>query len=236
MAALSTIVLAVAVWLAADWPRLPSGVLTPANAAGDVPEIMVAPLAASGLPDHKDQLDLLQGDIQSALARFRLIKVLVDEPSAASSPAKSAADYRLVGTVQNLQLRYSLIDDRSELVWSQAWQIGTAQQLAAARATIATEVVKALLSPRRRGAHARDRQEPMPPSRSALCANEIRNGPCSAVPVRRLQRAIACLERETAADPYWALGFPDLAALYGRQFEYGWGPLWARATPCSNGR
>jgi len=193
-------------------------------AALAMPLVDVEPIVTVGAARPPFDAEVLRQKVQSALARFDDVRVQLDQAAASGT---AAADYRLAATfdardTDGAQLSYRLIDnvDRS-VVWSKTYPNFGAGGPLAAEETFLLDLMSALLGPdgviqpnerRKRAAGA-----PIDPRYSCLL---------DAYDYWHRYRAEmhahvrACLERLTATDPDFALGFAGLTYVYVREHYF----------------
>ncbi|HUI96647.1 MAG TPA: hypothetical protein VLX44_12895 [Xanthobacteraceae bacterium] len=201
-----------------------------------MPTIEIEALHVVGTPDRGDiAAASLTESIKNAFARFDTINVASDSPPAGASgaalPAAARADYRLSGTIEyadsGTTLRFQLVDTAEGTI---AWT----RSIAAARSSgdpgaaedrVVVTLTEALLqSYGVIRAHDRAKQLAAPVGDPRYrCVLEAAESFRSFRPADHA-RARACLERLTAADPSFAVGFEFLAALDIREYAYARGP------------
>ena len=227
--------------------RVPAGVATPAAepaseivlAPGNgMPTLRVAPFVVLGIPDTRViAAETLGSKICDAFALFDIVNVTVAAPSnprPAPPPGASApphrSDYRLDGTVEYrgtglVDLRFKLIDESdATVIWSRAFEKLSDQGSHDIERKIILELATVVVQPfgvisandraKRLGTNVLD------PRYGCLIAagDALRSfDPAAHVRARR------GLERLTALDPNFAVGFSILAALYGREYLTGFG-------------
>ena len=202
------------------------GRLSPGNG---MPTLLVQAfdvIVAAGTPTISSAA--LHEKLCDAFARFDTINV-VSSAAAATAPIANA-DFVLSGSVENrddgaTSVRFRLLDSRDGVVvWSRGFdRLATAGGAAAAEDAIVTELAAVLVQPfgvirshewiRHLAGGDGD-----PRYRSIVEASESFR---SFDPAQH-KRAREALERLTKADPGFASGFSYLAAIYFREFQYGY--------------
>ena len=162
-----------------------------------------------------------------AFARFDTINIVDAE---AQSDAGTASDYQLAGSVEcrddgTTSIRFRLLDtsDRT-FVWARAFeQLNLGGNRAAAEDSIVTELAAVLVQPF--GViRANDRVRHLasaagdPRYRAIVEASES----FRSFDAAQHRRARLSLERLTAADPGFSVGFAYLAGIYFRSYQYGY--------------
>lgn len=214
-----------------DAPPATTTALDPAAASrlppgNGMPTIYIEPLRVTGTP-RPDQIAAasLTDKIRDAFARFDTINV-------ASEPRPAAdAGYRLAGSLEYGEtattLRFQLIDTaQSTIAWSRSFDYpAAAADQDAAEDTIVVGLTNTLLQSygvirARDRAHQLAAPDGDPRYRCMLeAADSLR------FPDRSLHEgARACLERLTALDPSFAVGFEYLALIYYREDALGLPP------------
>jgi len=210
-------------------PRgLPSG--------NGMPTIEIEALRVVGTPGPRDiAARSLTDSIKDAFARFDTINVASESPPAGASgatlPAAVRADYRLSGTIEYADsgtiLRFQLIDTAaSTIAWTRTIEAGRINgDPGAAEDRVVVALTEALLQSYgviRARDHAKQLAAPVGDPRYR-CVLEAAESFRSFRPTDH-QRARACLDRLTATDPSFAVGFEFLAALDIREYAYARGP------------
>lgn len=163
-----------------------------------------------------------------AFARFDTINIISGADQ--SAEAGASYNYRLNGSVEfrddgTTNVHFRLLDSRDgTVVWSRVFErLTTAGGRGAAEDAIVTELAAILLQPygviraHERVRHlATDAGDPR-----YRCIVEASESFRSFDPTQHVQ-ARACLEHLTASDPSFASGFSYLAAIYFREFQYGY--------------
>ena len=200
-----------------------------------MPVLSVQPFEVAGTPGPRSiSATALQQMLSDAFARFDLVNIVDEAANGARSrapgvagPAESPVDYRLFGSAdyddETTHLRFRLVDAADgNVVWTRALDIAASADPAAAQEAIVRELAASLVQPF--GvifAHGRAKSLAAgigdPRYRCLLEAAESFR---SFDPAQH-RHARACLERLTAVDPSFALGFSYLAALYVREYLYG---------------
>ncbi|HML13617.1 MAG TPA: hypothetical protein VK456_09945 [Xanthobacteraceae bacterium] len=204
------------------------GALPPGNG---MPVLLVEPFEVTGTPGPRSlSAASLHATLSDAFARFDLVNIVWD--AAAGRPARGAAgvriDYRMAGSVEyhqdgGVRLRFRLIDAAAgSVVWTRELEVAASDQPMDAQERIVRELAATLVQPfgvifahgraKSLGAGTGD-----PRYRCLLEAAESFR---SFDPAQHL-RARTCLERLTALDPSFGLGFSYLSALYVREYLYG---------------
>ncbi|MGC1467507.1 MAG: hypothetical protein WA792_17450 [Pseudolabrys sp.] len=162
-----------------------------------------------------------------AFARFDTINIAVEAGNPGHEPV---SDYRLNGTLESRDdgtttVRFRLVDMANRtVVWSRAFErTATAGGRADAEDAIVTELAAVLVQPfgviR---AHERLRHlatgDGDPRYRCIVEASES----FRSFDPGQHAHARACLERLTSANPGFSIGFAYLAAIYFREFQYGY--------------
>ncbi len=218
----------------------PSAVRPPGEAlAGNgLPVLAIEPFDVAGAPSARSVLAAsLRGQLADAFARFDLANIVGDAPqrvagTAAAPPSTvRRIDYRFGASVEYgadgaARIGLRLVDAvRGDVIWSQMFErVGPAEDRAAAEEAIVRQVAPALMQPF--GviyAYGRSRIVATgggdPRYRCLIDAAESFR---SFDPAQHAQ-ARACLERTTASDPSFAVGFSYLTAIYLREYQYGIG-------------
>jgi TolB-like protein/tetratricopeptide (TPR) repeat protein len=228
-----------------EWSSSPSA--TSATPAGDdrgalaalhpgngLPTLLVQPFEILGTADPRSiSAPVLHDRISDAFSRFDLVNVIWDpmlggaDSGSAPSPPRQPVDYRLIGSVQYVpgaaSIRFRLIDAIDDaVIWARVFdeRVGDNDQQTAAGA-IVRELTATLVEPfgviyayGRRQAATRGIGDPR--YRCLLDAIETFRSFDS----RQTLQARSCLERLTAVDPTFALGWTYLAALHLREYFY----------------
>jgi tetratricopeptide (TPR) repeat protein len=158
--------------------------------------------------------------IRDAFSRFDTINILLDPKDS------HRVDYRLLGSIDyhpTATLRFRLLDTADgNIVWSQAFDRilvtsdGVAEQEIVLRLAAALVQSYGFIRSRDRAKHlASDQGDPR-----YRCVLEASDALRSQEPAQ-YDRARACLERLTAIDPGFAVGFSYQAVIYYRDFLYG---------------
>jgi TolB-like protein len=220
-----------------DWSRGPdssaarpaspitSEALRPGNG---LPTLLVAPFETAGTAGARDlSAASLHDRISDAFARFDLVNVLwepMTEP-AAQPASPNHADYRLIGVVDYrpgaFHLQFRLIDTADgTVVWSRLFEERSGDRdIEISEDAIVRELATTLVQPfgvifaheERRAATAVDPR--------FHCLLETIESFRSFSPAQT-EEARACLERFTARDPGFALGWSYLAAIDLRAYLY----------------
>jgi tetratricopeptide (TPR) repeat protein len=196
-----------------------------------MPILLVDPFEVIGTPGPRSVSAVsLHAMLSDAFARFDLVNIVWD--SAAGSPPRAPSDarvdYRMAGSAEYhedgaVRLRFRLIDAADgNVVWTRELEVAAADQPNDAQERIVRELAATLVQPfgvifthgraKSLGAGIGD-----PRYRCVLEAAESFRSFDSG----QHSRARACLERLTVLDPSFALGFSYLAALYVREYLYG---------------
>jgi len=199
-----------------------------------MPVLLVEPFETTGTPASRSvSAASLHAMISDAFARFDLVNIVWE--SAAASPSRAAVDaridYRMAGSAEyredgSVCLRFRLIDAaHGNVVWTRELEIAASEDPAAAQEQVVRELAASLVQPfgvifthgraKSLGAGVGD-----PRYRCLLEAAESFRSFDSA----QHSRARAGLERLTALDPSFGVGFTYLAALYIREYLYGLDP------------
>ena len=208
-------------------PATTSATETPAASGlppgNGMPTIYIEPLRVAGTPGpHQIAAASLTDKISDAFARFDTINV-------ASEPRPAAdAGYRLAGSLEYGEtattLHFQLIDTaENTIAWSRSFDYpAAAADQDAAEDTIVVELTNTLLQSygvirARDRAHQLAAPDGDPRYRCVLeAADSLR------FPDRSLhERSRACLEKLTARDPSFAVGFEYLALIYYREDALG---------------
>ncbi|HZQ13771.1 MAG TPA: hypothetical protein VFB31_13275 [Pseudolabrys sp.] len=172
-------------------------------------------------------IDVLYDKLCDAFARFDTINIVT---AAGHSPESPSHDYELGGSIETSDdrvttVRFRLTDSADKnIIWSRAFERPmTHGGSAAAENKIITELAAILLQPfgviR---AHERVRHLASNVGDPRYrCIVESSESFRSFEPAQHLH-ARASLERLTAADPSFAIGFAYLAAIYFREYQYGY--------------
>jgi hypothetical protein len=214
---------------AAAPPAEPAGeTLPPGNG---MPVLLVQPFDVVGTAGPRGlSAASLHAMLSDAFARFDLVNIVWESPEAAGS-ARAATDaridYRLVGSVDYLEstvcLRFRLMDaGDGGVVWTRELEVAASEEPGAAQERIVRELAATLVQPfgvifahgraKSLGAGVGD-----PRYRAVLDAAESFR---SSDPMQHA-RARTDLERLTRLDPSFGVGFSYLAALYVREYLYG---------------
>jgi len=206
------------------------GNLQPGNG---MPTLLLQPFELLTAPASQSvSAATLHDKLCDAFARFDTINIVSGSPDAAAPavPSNQSADYRLMGSVEyrddgTTSVRFRLLDNGDgTVVWARVFErLTTTGGRAAAEDAIVTELAATLVQPfgviR---AHERTRHlaggAGDPRYRSVVEASESFR---SFDPAQHA-RARAGLEYLTSIDPSFASGFSYLAALYFREFQYGY--------------
>jgi adenylate cyclase len=199
-----------------------------------MPTIYIEPLRVSGTPSPGGlRPALLYGRINDAFARFDTVNVVqaVGQPVSttgtageAASSSEVRADYRLSGAIDHRDAQTSvlfrLIDTaEGSVVWSRLFERVSAADDGLAEEGIVVSLANALLQSY--GViRARDRSKHLASNAGDpryRCILEAADALRSMDPAVR-DRARDCLERLTALDPGFAVGFAFLAMTYNREF------------------
>lgn len=218
-------------------PQAPAPlVLQPGNG---MPTLRIAPFVVIGTPDTRVVApETLGSKLSEAFALFDIINIMVAAgpnnraaPAGAPPAASSRSDYRLDCTIeyrgnQTIDLRFKLVDESdATVIWSRLFdKIPLAENNAEVEFKIILELATALIEPYGViGAHDRARRLASgtvdPRYRCLLDAGEAFRSFDPAAHAR----ARECLERVTAIDPTFAIGFSYLSALYSREYLAGFG-------------
>jgi tetratricopeptide (TPR) repeat protein len=195
--------------------RLPPG--------NGMPTIYIAPLRVLGAPSRGAiSAAALTDKIRDAFAPFDTVNVAFDPPPAA------APDYRLVGTIayreDAVTLRFELIATAENTVaWSRSFDFPAAAEPGAAEDGVVVALTSELLQSYgviRARDRARQLASPAGDPRYR-CVLEAADS------LRFLDRALherarTCLERLTALDPSFAVGFEFLSLVYYREYALGY--------------
>lgn len=204
-----------------------AAMLQPGNG---MPSIYIEPLRVSGTPaDQALSVDTLAEKIGDSFARFDTINV-VYSPRTASTDVpvtEPRADYRLAGAVEygsdNANVQFRLIDvAEGNVVWSRSFDRIAPSDKGVAEEQIVFALADSLLQSY--GViRSRDRAKQLvsnvgdPRYRCVLeAADSIRT-----LNAAEHERAKACIDHLTAADPSFAIGHTFLAILYGREYLFG---------------
>src|SRR5689334_12663883 len=221
----------------------PDSAPTSARPSNGMPVLEVEALHVLGAPGQGDIApESLTETIKDAFARFDTINVASQSPpaeeglGAVNAAPRSRADYRLTGSVEygdhGAVLRFQLIDAREgTIAWSRRLTTERGDP-PAAESRVVVALTDALLQSYgviRARDHAKQLASPTgdPRYRCVLEAAESFRSYAAA----DHERARGCLERLTAAEPSFAVGFEFLAAIYYREYALGLGgPRDDRAT------
>jgi TolB-like protein len=204
-----------------------------------MPTIYIEPLQVTGAPSPGDVTPtLLYGKIYDAFARFDTVNVVqgagqpVSTAGSSGEAAPSAAlraDYRLSGAIEyrdaQTSVLFRLIDTaEGNVVWSRLFERISAADDGITEKGIVVSLANALLQSY--GViRARDRSKHLASNTGDpryRCILEAADAVRSMDPTVR-DRARDCLQRLTALDPSFAVGFAFLAITHNREFvqEYG---------------
>jgi TolB-like protein len=210
--------------------RVTLAALRPGNG---LPALLVQPFEIVGTADPRSiSAPVLHDRISDAFSRFDLVNVIWDpmlggaDGDRAPSPPRQLVDYRLIGTVQYApdaaSVRFRLIDATNDaVVWSRLFdeRVGDNDQQTVADA-IVRELTATLVEPfgviYAYGLRQAARGIGDPRYRCLLDAIETFRSFDS----RQTLQARSCLERLTAVDPVFALGWTYLASLHLREYFY----------------
>jgi tetratricopeptide (TPR) repeat protein len=209
-------------------PLVPAtaGKVAPGNG---MPTLLVQPFSVLGIPGMQaDTSAALHDKFCDAFARFDTVNIVSGVGDTVGSSA--GFNYQLMGSVEyreneTANVRFRLIDTSDgTVVWSRVFErLTTTGGRAAAEDAIVTELAATLLQPfgviraHERVRHlATDAGDPR--YRSIVEASESFR---SFDPAQHA-RARAGLEHLTSIDPSFAAGFSYLAAIYFREFQYGY--------------
>ena len=261
VAAVALFVIAVVVALsqrrapAPDVATAPSGATQPTAAAllpgNGLPVLMMPPFEVSGTPAPRSiAARSLQETLSNAFTHFDLVNVQLqsaDHQAAAggeAAPARDAnADFRFSGSVEYgddgaARLLFRLIDlSDGSIVWSRVFdRVLGGDDKAAAEERILRELAGVLLQPfgviyTRQRAKVLDGTLTDPRYR---CLVDVIDSFSSFDPAQQ-ERGRDCLERLTARDPGFALGFSYLAAVYLRDYFYDFDKRPGAAPPLERG-
>jgi tetratricopeptide (TPR) repeat protein len=200
-------------------------------AGNGMPVLVVESLELAGTPAlGAVSPTLLLEKIRDAFSRFDTINIALDPKDGQSHRAGQRIDYRLLGSVEyhgdpTATFRFRLLDTADgNIVWSQAFDRVLVTNEAVLEQDIVLRLTSALMQTY--GViRARDRARHLasghgdPRYRCLLEASDAlryfdRVGH---------ERARACLERLTAVDPSFGVGYSSLAIVYYREFLYGYG-------------
>ena len=192
-----------------------------------------APAAGAARPRVAFAVTLTE-KLRTALARFDTLNIAAMPPAqgdgAGSEPAGSeTVDYRLVGSGEFQQdgsalLRFRLVDvETATVVWSRSFEpLGPAPDYGPLEDHIVRQLATTLAQPfgvirvhERARQLAGGRQDPR-----YRCILEASESFRSFDPAQNA-RAQSCLERLTARDPSFAMGFAYLAGILMRGYQYG---------------
>jgi TolB-like protein len=196
-----------------------------------MPVLLVQPFEVAGtVGPRRLSAASLHAMLSDAFARFDLVNIVWESPEAAGSArgaTEARIDYRLVGSVDYLEstvcLRFRLIDaGDGSVVWTRELEVAASEESGPAQERIVRELAATLVQPfgvifahgraKSLGAGLGD-----PRYRAVLEAAESFR---SSDPAQHA-RARTDLERLTCLDPSFGVGFSYLAALYVREYLYG---------------
>jgi hypothetical protein len=207
------------------------GALSPGNG---LPVLLMAPFEVTGSPEPRSLSARALFDVLSnAFTHFDLVNILLDagDPPAGgalSAPRSAHADYRFVGAIEYgdggaARLVFRLLDlGDDSIVWSRVFEAMAAQDdQTRVEEKITRELAATLLQPfgviyahQRAKVLAGKTIDPRD-----RCLVEVIESFSSFDP-KEHARGRDCLERLTARDPGFALGFTYLAAMDLREFQY----------------
>jgi tetratricopeptide (TPR) repeat protein len=211
-------------------PPASSSELLPAG--NGMPVLLMPPFAVSGTPGPRGpSARSLHDTLSDAFTHFDLVNVLLEskEGSGAGPTRDPHADYLFGGSVEysedgSTRLLFRLVDEADgSIVWSRAFdRVPAVDDQSSAEEKIVRELAGTLLQPfgviyaRQRGkALAGIVADPR-----YLCIIEVIES-FRSFDSNEQARGRDCLERLTARDPNFALGFTYLAATDLREFQYG---------------
>ncbi len=199
-----------------------SMVLPPGNG---MPVMLVETLETTGTPPSNPPGPspvVLSERIRDAFSRFDTINIVV-EPKHSSNN-----DYRLIGSIDyrddQASFRFRLLDSSdSNIVWSQTFDNDSAKGEKAVTDEIVTALATALLQSygvirSRDRARQISSSEGDPRYRCILLAADALRSQQPA----EYEAARSCLERLTALDPSFAVGFSFLTVVYTREHQLGY--------------
>jgi len=213
----------------ADPPAASAGPAAAPPASGNgMPTLLISPFGPAAAASAKAvSAGALHEKMCDAFTRFDTINIVAGEIGKTPKPAH---DYELMGSVEyrndgTASVRFRLLDSRDGSAhWSRVFdRLRAGDDHAAAEDAIVTELAAVLVQPygvirahsRRQhlGSEAGD-----PRYRCLVEASES----FRSFDPDQHKRARACLEHLTAAHPDFVSGFSYLAALYFREFQYGY--------------
>jgi tetratricopeptide (TPR) repeat protein len=206
--------------------RLPgSGALPPGNG---MPTVIIEAPRVLGAPPSGVPADLLHVKINDAFARFDTINVL-QVVAEGRSPARPRADYHLASVVEfwtaASNIWFRLVDGADgTVVWSRNFE-----GIAALTVAEADEIVIALANSLLQAygvVRSRDRARYLASGAGDPRYRCMLEATLSISTADRADhdRARDCLERLTALDPGFAVGFVSLSLIYSREFYLGFEP------------
>lgn len=210
------------------------------TAGNGMPTLAVEPFETAGAPGPQAiSPSALSGKLRDAFARFEAINILAQPPAkeppeaaqgANTAPAPDAIDYRLGGLIEyhadrSTSVRVRLLEVGSRrVVWSRTLpHLQAKEDRTDIEEAIVAELATALLNPwgvirSRERVRLMSTQNGDPRYRCILEASEAFR---SADPAH-MQSARTCLERQTEANPNFAIGFAYLGGIYAREFTLGY--------------
>jgi tetratricopeptide (TPR) repeat protein len=239
-AVIAAIAVAIVFTVAYQFWSAPHGATVPPSAATEprpaplppgngLPVLFVPAFEVTGTPKPRSiSARSLQETLSSAFTDFDLVNVLL-EPRDRPAPDPQA-DYRFAGSVQYLddgaaRLLFRLVDvSDGSIIWSRSFDHELADDdKAAAENKIVRELAGALLQPF--GViYARQRAKVLNGTLTDpryRCLIDVIESFSSFDPAQQAHGR-DCLERITAVDPSFALGFSYLAAVDLREYQYGY--------------
>lgn len=239
LAAVTAVAFGLIVVAAAAMLRIDTGPRAPADglAAGNgMPTIYIEPLEITGTPvPRRVSATLLYKKITDAFTRFDTVNVAIAQPQQSDTSARARntasqseqrADYRLSGAIEyrdsETSVLFKIVDvGEGKVVWSRTFEQAPAtDDQGVTEDAIVVALANALLQSY--GAiRARDRAKHIATNVGDpryRCILEAADAIRSAGSAER-DRARNCLERLTAIDPSFAVGFAFLAIIYNREFQ-----------------
>jgi Tfp pilus assembly protein PilF len=205
-----------------------------------MPSIYIEPLRVTGTPASQAlSVDTLAEKIGDAFARFDTINVVyAPRVAAADVPVtEPRSDYRLAGAVEygsaDATVQFRLIDvGEGNVVWSRSFDRVAPGEQGVAEEQIVFALADSLLQSY--GViRSRDRAKQLVSNTSGdpryRCILEAADA-IRTLNTAEHERAKACIDQLTTADPSFALGYTFLAILYGRDYLFG-APQRADAEP-----